>query len=86
MTNENQDRYSGFEHPEAGWAVYKMVSQNGRSSYREKVLTEQPFSSRENCEKRAEELNRENPNDQCYVWGREDLGSPIRFSKRFRDS
>ena len=74
-----------FENPEAGWAVYKTVFQDGTSDL-EKIEAEQPFFSRENCEKRVEELNREHPDDARYLCGREDLRSPIRFgSRRFRE-
>lgn len=80
-----------FSFPGAGWAVYKckMVKDHGYdvpASELEKVESEEPFSLRENCQKRVDELNRLQPDDQCYLCGREDLRSPIRFSARFRDS
>jgi hypothetical protein len=96
QTNENHHRHSLLEYPEAGWAVYKTVFQNG-VSHLEKVESEQPFSSRENCQKLVDELNQKRvdefnraqngvPDDPCYLCGREDLRSPIRCSTRFRDS
>ncbi len=76
---------NGFEDPEAGWAVYRTVSGDF-----EKVLSEEPFSLRENCEKQAEELTRKSLEQwkagtaqrDSYICGREDLRSPIRHSKR----